>query len=188
MTYYGTPVITDWQKQIIIGTVLGGSSIVKPAKGRNCYLVMRSSNHSWLNFKSQELKNLASQYPFTKEDPTLRWHSNCYPMFNDLHALFYVKNKKTVTMEILDQLRDIGLAIWLGDAGKIHAGAVSINTHKFGKQDSTLISRYFNEVGIENVLTQKRGSHRIKMTTKGTYKFLMITEQYLPDFMLKKFQ
>ena len=34
MTYYDNPDISDWHKQIIVGTVLGGSSLVKPKKGQ----------------------------------------------------------------------------------------------------------------------------------------------------------
>ena len=120
MTYFVSPPVSDWQKQIIIGTVLGGSSIVKPAKGRNCYLFMRSKNKDWLIYKTTELEGFSSQRPFNLEGNTLRWHSNCYPIFNEFYELFYKNGKKIVTMNILDRLRDIGLAIWYGDAGKLN--------------------------------------------------------------------
>src|ERR1700677_3628118 len=109
MTYFENPSISDWHKQLIIGTVLGGSSLVKPKKGRNCYLFMRSADNKWLNYKAQELDALASQRPFTQEGNTIRWHSNCYPIFTEYYEMFYLNNKKCVSMQILDSLRDIGL-------------------------------------------------------------------------------
>ena len=112
MTYFSSPELTNWQRQIVLGTILGGSSIVKPSKGRNCYLFMRSRYRDWLAYKSHELNIFSSQRPFTEEGNTLRWHSNCYPVFNEFRDLFYVDGVKAVKMEILDTLKDTGLAIW----------------------------------------------------------------------------
>src|SRR5581483_2301925 len=147
MTYYDNPEISDWQRQIILGTVLGGSSLVKPKKGRNCYLFMRSADKSWLKYKAEELASFASQRPFTIEGNTLRWHSNCYPVFSDYYEKFYKDDKKVVTMDLLDSLRDIGFAIWYGDSGKLKSGQVLLNTNKFGEEGTKIISDYFQQAG-----------------------------------------
>jgi len=184
MTYFYSPVITDWQKQIIMGTILGGSSIVKPKKGRNSYLFMRSCDEMWLEYKSQELKNFASQKPFTKEGRTLRWHSNCFPIFNEFRELFYEDDVKTVKMAILDKLRDIGLAIWYGDCGKIKKNNVIINTHKFGEKGTGIINDYFNQIGIESEITKEKNNYRILMSEAGSVKFLATIGHRLPTFMI----
>lgn len=187
MTYFENPKITDWQKQIIMGTILGGSSIVKPAKGRNCYLFMRSKHRDWLTYKTAELGGFSSQRPFNLEGNTLRWHSNCYPIFNDFHALFYKNGVKTITMQALDQLRDIGLAIWFGDAGKSKKDTLILNTHKFGQKGNKIISQYFREVGIgKTEIITERKSLRLSFTPDSSKKFLMIIGDRLPEFMQKK--
>lgn len=184
MTYYSNPELSDWQKQIIIGTILGGSSLVKPKKGRNCYLFMRSVNKQWLNYKSAELKQLASERPFTYEYNTARWHSNCYPIFTDYYNNFYHDGRKLVKMDILDTLRDIGLAIWYGDCGKFKNGKVVLNTNKFGEEGTQVISNYFREAGIgETNLTKERKYIRLIFSAGATEKFLLVLANRLPDFM-----
>ena len=184
MTYFTSPDLSDWQKQIIIGTILGGSSVVKPTKGKNCYLFMRSKNRDWLNYKSQELNMFSSQQPFTEESNTLRWHSNCYPIFNEFREAFYVNGSKIVNMEILNELRDIGLAIWYGDCGKIKKNKVILNTNNFGKKGTDIIAQYFNEVGVEcSVLKERKNNYRLQMTEEGSVKFLSIIAHRLPNFM-----
>jgi hypothetical protein len=187
MTYYDNPEISDWHRQIIIGTVLGGSSLVKPNKGRNCYLFMRSADKNWLNYKAGELLSLSSQRPFTQEGNTLRWHSNCYPIFTEYYNKFYGSGKKLVKMDILDALRDIGLAIWYGDCGKFKKGKVVLNTNKFGEDGTQIISNYFREAGIgETSLTKERKYIRLSFSEEATDKFLLVLASRLPDFMHPK--
>lgn len=186
MTYFTSPELIDWQKQIVLGTILGGSSIVKPSKGRNCYLFMRSRHRDWLAYKSHELQLFSSQRPFTEEGNTLRWHSNCYPVFNEFRDLFYIEGVKTVNMEILNRLRDIGLAVWYGDCGKVKNKKVVLNTHKFGEDGTNMIVRYFNEVDIECTVITERKNYRVQMTEEGSERFLMTIAHRLPDFMLSR--
>jgi hypothetical protein len=187
MTYYDNPSITDWHKQIIMGTVLGGSSLVKPKKGKNCYIFMRCADKKWLEYKAYELSPLASQRPFTKEGNTIRWHSNCYPVFTDYYNLFYKSNKKAVNMDILDSLRDIGLAIWYADCGKLHKNKIILNTNKFGEEGTKTIVRYFDEVGVgETNLIKERQYTRLEFSPNATTKFLLIVANRIPDFMHAK--
>lgn len=184
MTYYDNPQVNDWQRQIIIGTILGGSSIVKPKGGRNCYLFMRSANRNWLNYKAKELFSLGSQRPFTQEGNTIRWHSNCYPIFTEYHNLFYINDKKSVKMEVLDILRDIGLAIWYGDAGKLEKDKVVLNTNKFGEEGNEIIANYFEQAQIgKTIPTKERKYCRLVFTKEATHNFLVLVADRLPDFL-----
>jgi hypothetical protein len=54
------PKVTTAQRFLIIGTILGGSSIIKPKKGKNCYLSMRDKDISWLKHKADQLCRLNS--------------------------------------------------------------------------------------------------------------------------------
>lgn len=187
MTYYSNPEISDWHKQVIVGTVLGGSSLVKPKMGRNCYLFMRSANKDWLNYKARELMYLSSQRPFTQEGNTLRWHSNCYPVFTEYYSNFYIDNKKVVKMEMLDNLRDIGLSIWYGDCGKLKKNRVFLNTNKFGESGTETIMQYFNEAGIgETKIVKERKYIRLGFSEAASEQFLLVVAEKLPEFMRKK--
>ncbi len=190
MTYYTSPNFDAWKRQIVLGTILGGSSVVKPAKGRNCYLFMRSRNREWLAYKSQELKDFSSQRPFTEEGNTLRWHSNCYPVFNEFRELFYVNNKKVVKMEILDELKDTGLSIWYGDCGKIKGKKVILNTHKFGVNGGKLICKWLSLAQVDDKaeMSQERGNLRVVLSEAGSQRFLCTIAHRLPDFMHHKLE
>lgn len=188
MTYYSSPKSNSWQKQIIMGTILGGSSIVKPAKGRNCYLFMRSCKQDWVKYKAEELKSLASEHPFTQEGNTLRWHSNCYPVFNEFRDEFYKGDKKKLTMNILDKLMDIGLAVWYGDRGKLIRNKLVLNTGAFGEDGTNLAIKYFNEVGIECNLYKERNKFRVQFTKEGTLKYFATIAHTLPEFMCSELQ
>jgi hypothetical protein len=188
MTYYINPVYSDWHVQIVLGTVLGGSSIVKPSKGKNCYLFMRSTNENWINYKAAELSCFASQNPFNKEKNTIRWHSNCFPVFKEMRDLFYSDKIKIVTPNVLNRLRDIGLAVWYGDCGKLVDNCVVLNTNQFGENGNEIIKNYFIEAGIGDCLITKNriGSFRIQLSEKATEKFLMTVASRLPDFFHKE--
>jgi hypothetical protein len=187
MTYYESPAITNYQRQIIIGTILGGSSVVKPKGGRNCYLLMRDRNRNWIAYKTLELKQLAPlQRPFNIEKHTVRWHSSCFPLFNEFRDLFYKKGKKKVTNKLMENLllRDIGLAIWFGDAGRVQKGKAILNTHQFGKSGTQAVARYFRECGIDCEATTIRCGWRVVMSPEGTIRYLATIAHCLPEFML----
>lgn len=188
VTYYHGPKITDWQRQIILGTILGGSSIVRPKGGRNSYLSMRGKDAYWLEFKSQELKNLASPTPFLieNENKYFRWHSLCYPDFNDLHDQFYAGGKKQVTMDLLNELRDIGLAVWYLDGGKLEKGQISFNTNVYKEEGTKIINDYFNEIGIKATSSVKPSSYRVILSEDGTEQLFKVISYRVPQFMLHR--
>lgn len=180
MTFYKNPAFNDWHKQIIMGTILGGSSLIRPKNGKNCHLFMRSSNHKWLRYKATELEPFSSPNPFNLDGKTLRWHSSCYPIFNDFYNLFYQDKKKTIKMEILDSLRDIGLAVWFGDCGRIVKDKVIINTNCFGLEGNRIIQQYFKEVGFQKTdIFKEKKFLRIRMIEDTARQFMTVISDYL---------
>lgn len=185
MTYHESPLITDWQKQIIFGTVLGGSSIIKQKKGRNCYLTMRGKDLKWLKCKAQELTVIAAPTPWYCSNDYYRWHSVSCPFLNEFYDLFYEGGKRKIEMELLDILRAVGLAIWFIDAGSLKDEHAIINVNKFGKDGADLISKYFSEIDFDNGVINKRGSLRIRLEKRSTKRFMLLIGDYIPNFMLK---
>lgn len=175
----------DWINQIVIGTILGGSSLVKPKKGRNCYLIMRSSNRQWIDYKANELEKFGTkEYSYTGK--SIRWRSECSKFLTDIYNQLYVDNTKIVSMNILDQLRDIGLAIWFIDKGYIKKGTFFLNVNFFDNQSQKTIENYFNEVNLSCTLFKHRKSTRLKFTKESSKKFLMVIGEKLPEFVLNK--
>lgn len=175
MTYSRMPNITDWQRQVIIGTLLGTSAIYKAPKARNAMLIMRGHDQKWIQCKAQEIEEFTSENPYTtyerKGNPYYAWHSKCSPLFNHFQDMFYQENKKIVTMEILNELRDIGMAVWFVDCGEVRDNRVIIPGNE-------IISQYFSEIGIENEMKDKE----IILTEEATNKFIYIVAPNIPEF------
>jgi hypothetical protein len=179
MTHMINPKVTQSQRFLIIGTILGGSSIIRPKKGKNCYLSMREKDISWLRHKADQLKDFASQSPMTIEK-TNRWHSVCYPIFNEFYEMFYENGKRTLKAKDLNLLHVSSLAVWFGDAGKCKGKSVVLNTNIWGKDGTELIVEYFRslEWGAHSFLERK--NYRVKIDEESSEDFLGMVSQYLP--------
>ena len=184
MTHTISPKLFDRQINFIKGTILGGSSIVKPSKGKNCYLSMRHKNADWLRFKATELQNLASDSPITTEK-TNRWHSICYPVFNTFRDMFYMGNERQLDIDNLSLLTDVTLAIWYGDCGHYRKNQVVMNTHIWGESGTKTILEYFGYLNYNPCILTERGSLRIKLDEDSSEKFMRLISPHIPHFFYK---
>lgn len=175
MTHNLNPKISSRQRNIIIGTILGGSSIIKPKKGKNCYLSMRNKDLDWLTFKAKELENLATKEAITKEK-TYRWHSICYPLFLDFHKMFYVNESRFIDINVLNLLQDMSIAVWYKDCGKINKNCIIFNTHIWDKQGTQTICNYFQSLEWNCMMFLERGSYRIKLDEKSSSEVLAMVD------------
>ena len=179
MTHMINPKITTSQKFLIIGTILGGSSIIRPKKGKNCYMSMRDKDLSWLKFKADQIKDLTSQSPMTIEK-TNRWHSVCYPLFNEYHEMFYEGKERVVRTDSLNLLHDSSIAIWFGDVGKCRGDLVSVNTNIWGKKGTETIVEYFKSLDWQCDIVMERKKYRIRLDKDSSKDFLKLVSPYLP--------
>ena len=174
--------MNDDQRQVVLGTLLGNGYICKGKK--NHYLCMRHSVHhlDWLKSKAMELGDLASANPWYEYETTWTWRSRCDSIFVELRKLYYPKDVKEVSMDWLDSLRDIAIAVWYGDSGCL-AGRNSKNaclrTQSFGFKGNKIIETYFNEVGFPCSMNKSRNSFVIVFSVHSTRKFLTMVAPYL---------
>ena len=177
------PSLTLQQREIIIGTVLGGSSIVKPKGGKNCYLSMRCKKGVWLEYKGNELRNLASSAPYTTTDTTYRWHSLCYPLFNEFREMFYEDGKRRLKPEVLDTLCDVGSSVWFVDCGRSRNRRLILNTHIWGEDGTSLIVEYFNAIDCPAEVMREKGYLRVRLTEIGSERWVKIIAPQVPTFV-----
>ena len=190
MTYCSGPKLKDTQRQILYGTILGGSSIIKPEKGKNAYLAMRDNDVLWLSYKIEILKDFfkIDDNTIRKDKNTFRCFSMSYPIFNDIYEIFYPEYIKQVTRELLEVLTDDAWMAWFVDAGKKTKTKVVLRTHKFGEEGTKLIADYFNSLECECEALQPKKHWEICFTNKGAYEFLSVVYPKIPDFLLKNYE
>jgi hypothetical protein len=185
MTYQIGPKFTEKQKQVLYGTILGGSSIIRPSKGKNCYLAMRDKNKDWLSYKVDMLSNFfkIDKNTIKKDKNTYRVYSVAYPIFNDMHNIFYKNSSKIIARETLEVLTDESWMVWFLDSGRRSKRKCYLRTQKFGKTGSETIAEYFRSLDCECSTHQCRGRYEVVFTNNGTVEFLKYITPKTPDFM-----
>jgi len=129
--------ITEDQKQIILGSLLGDGSLTKgdsqQAKYKYSethsikqkeYLLWKRDNLNFLDWRTEEF---LSRYD-KKHQPTekIRIYSNAEIIFEDFYNLKYPELK----IEMIEQLNELGLAIWVQDDGYYNQDSYSISCGK----------------------------------------------------------
>lgn len=178
MTHIINPQINNKQRSIIIGTILGGSSIVRPTKGKNCYLSMRDKDLNWLEFKAKELENLSVKDPITKEK-THRWHSICYPLFNEFESMFYENKKRKLKIEVLNLLQEASIAVWYKDCAALNKNKIILNTHIWGEEGTKLCVKYFNSLEWDAEIYKERKNYRIKFSENSSKEIIKMYEKLI---------
>jgi hypothetical protein len=178
--------IHNFQSQVLIGTVLGGSSLVKPPKGLNYYLSMRSKDDKWLIYKMSEMKEFFPEIKCRKYGNTYRCNSSCNPLITSFYYNLYEENKRKIKMSLLDTLTDTGIAIWFldsgGKTGRNKKNAY-INTTKFGKEGTDIIMQYFNEIELFCNINHDGNRLKVLFSVKGTESLFRIIAHRFPKFM-----
>lgn len=189
MTYQNGPKLKESQKQTLYGTILGGSSIIRPERGKNCYLAMRDNDIKWLSYKIEVLKDFfkIDSQTIKKDKNTHRCYSIAYPIFNDIYELFYQDEEKIVTSEILEILTDEAWMVWFIDAGRKTKRKAYLRTHKFGEQGTKIITDYFNSLDCDCEMHQCRDRYEVVFTNKGACELLTILAHRIPAFLLERF-
>jgi hypothetical protein len=185
--------LTNRQEQMVIGAVLGGSSLLKPPKGNNYYLAMRSKNDLWLRYKMEELESLFHCLNLYQTGVTYRCYSRCCRELTKIRGQMFKNNKRIISLELMDQLmiKDIAIATWyLEGGGKTGRGRKNayLNTTAYGKKGTFEICKYFNEwAGCECNINQNKKRYRVVFSIPGTEKLFKITGYLIPSFMYGRF-
>jgi ubiquinol-cytochrome c reductase cytochrome b subunit len=137
--------LSDEQKEILVGTLLGDASIErsKPThNGRLQFLQTFPAHAEYLTVLYVQFINLAKSAPkvvIRKADKRtgkvysqIQWKSPTYTCFNMYHDMFYVNGKKVVPANIAELLTPRALAYWImDDGGKDSYGATLLHTRSF---------------------------------------------------------
>lgn len=181
--------MTQNQRQVLYGTILGGSSIIKPKRGRNCYLAMRDRDYDWLAYKTSELRPFfkMDQGVIKKDKTTFRCYSVAYPIFNEVHDDFYdEEGNKVVKKEVLDLLTDVAWMVWFVDAGRKSKRKAYLRTQKFGEAGSEIIAEYFNDLDCDCKVHTTRGRYEIVFSNIGAVEYLSTFLHRAPNFILNR--
>ena len=139
--------------------------------------------------------------------PQVRVFTPRHHRVTSAYKKIYVDGRKHMTMDILEKITDIGVAIWYMDDGnaiwrnKTNSGntpllirpqGIQLNTHAYSREDNELISKWFLEK--YNVLfrlyTEKRGNTTFLRSTRKEHinRFVDIVYPYVAQVDCMKYK
>ena len=187
--------ITDWQKQIIYGTLMGDGYSLRGTL-RITHGPKQLSYNEWLYSK---LKTFCNSSPIIKEQKSgfgksvqSRLVTRSVGWISQIANEFYHTNKKTVPSDIITKMGWPGIGIWFADDGSCdnHKGkthSYSFHTCAFTIQECELLISALNEfTGLIWSLVLKSGKYPIiRLNTRSIRddqlsKFAKMIAPYLP--------
>jgi DNA-directed RNA polymerase subunit RPC12/RpoP len=148
---------SPFQKAVVLGTLLGDSSLSRPRKAINYHLACYHSEKQldWLLMKHSWLGQLARpiqlcRYLDKRDGKTRsggRFHTISAPILTELARLLYPEGRKVVTAEYLALIEHpVTLATLIGDDGSWDKAGVEIATKHFTEAENVALSATLNDV------------------------------------------
>ncbi len=156
--------LTSLERQAILGTLLGDSSIGYPnpySKSPRVYSTHGYVQKEWAEHKAAYLHRLNATTRVAKNDgwgdQSICTATACNPALIEIQSLVIKRKKKRVSREWLDGIGDIGLAWWLCDDGSVGNKSMFFHTEGFSKCQNELIAEWFcDNIGRATVCQNKR--------------------------------
>ena len=184
--------LSNRQKEILIGTLLGDGCLEKNGKNVRLRIEHGLSQKDYLDWKYRELQNLIAGKPrlvqnkggFT-EKIYAKWHFSTLSLFelNDYWRKFYFRKKKKIPSNIIEFLKSpLSLAVWYMDDGykRNDCNASRISTDSFSYKENKLLQECLKINFGLNVRLHRKGTFwNIYIPSPELKKFYRIVKPYI---------
>ena len=188
------------QKQIIVGTVLGDSTISKGKTDKNCHLSCQHGpkQKKYAEWKAEKLEGnglVTTCKEYVRKTPNkktgklytmVHLRVNSTPLLNSFRDLFYVNNIKIISRDVLDLYTPLAMAVhFMDDGNRVpDRSTMTIATNGFDLQSITNLRLFlFEKYDIETNLTNDK---RITMRKKSQDLFTNIISLFMIDLFKYK--
>lgn len=201
--YKRTLKLTKFQRQVIIGSVLGDAHIESLNGGRSYRIIFEQSKqheaylmhlyHIFKPFVLSAPKEIEKQ----KGGKTIRFRTITHPAFRFYGQLFYRDGVKCVPKNIHKLLNPVTLAYWYMDDGALkgqNRSGKRLHTEGFDLRHVKLLCEAMNRYGIETSIHRqnrmvdgnKKTYHILYITANGDRRFTPMVEPYIVKEMMYK--
>ena len=181
-------VLSNREKQVVLGTLLGNSSIIFPKKSSFPHLQMRESirkGGNWIRCKAEELKKFSRAKSFVADKDSFRWNSISDQCWQYFYNLCYKNGAKNITAEWLDQLQDYGICCWVLDKGVLSSRSAHIRISRLNQESVANIVEYFKIIDIPVSVKKHGGSTIINFENEQKNKLFKIIGHCFPAYTRK---
>lgn len=160
--------LTNEQKNLILGTLLGDGSIEKRWKNPRLRIDHSVAQKKYVFWKYDILKSIATQEPhiineIDKRSGKLstRWYfsTKAIPELDFFYQLFYQNKRKAIKLGLLDHIiHPLSLAVWLMDDGykRNDCDALRLSTDCFSYREQEILQRCLDKnFGISSKIHKK---------------------------------
>ena len=185
-------ILTEEQKAILYGTLLGDGSIGMQAKEARVSFVQGHGQEEYFDLKCSKFnKILGKVCKESRFDKRINKYLDrysvrtlCHPVFTQMYKELYPNGTKTITREWLNKLTPQSLAYWFMDDGSNNG---TLCTHCFSYDEHLIIQQYFLEVWDINVTIQKNyNQYMIYFPKSEKQKFAKLVKPYIIESMSYK--
>lgn len=191
-------VLSDFQIQVCIGSLLGDMSASRPRNGKNYHLSCYHSEKQleWLIKKQEWLQPYSSQIQLTnytdkrdgKSRKGGRFHTISASAFTEIANLFYTQRGKIIP-ENLSQIMTspVSLACLIADDGSWNGG-ISIASKQFSEKDNQILSECLNQNFKLRTYPYFTGKYwTVKIRSISIERTFEICSPFVPEFLWYKF-
>lgn len=182
--------LTQLQKSLIIGTLLGDVYIRKLKGRKNAFLEVNHSfsQKEYVDWKYNVLKNLTISKPKMRRGNgnriAYRFYTKQLPELTEIMNMFYIGNKKIIPNIKLDPIM---LAVWFMDDGsRSRESDVYLNTQQFNENDQRSLLESLKLLGLYARLNKDKEYYRIRFMKSSIPRLHdLICEHIIPSMKYK---
>ena len=189
-------VLSEYQKAIVIGTILGDGCLCDNWSKTNYRLKMSHSikQQEYVLWKYSVLKNwILTEPKIHEKTKSITIRTISHPELTDLHAIFYQDKKKIIPQNIEDLLSPIALAVWFmddGNAVRHKSGdiyAYNLNTQSFDRPEHQILIKVLRDkFDLHPNINKNNGSLRLYIGVKDKINFANLIKDYIVPSMQYK--
>lgn len=183
--------LTQLQKSVIIGTILGDGYVRIIPKRKNALLEINHSikEKKYVEWKYSVLRNLVKSPPKLRKTNgnrvAYRFYTKQLPELTKLYRLFYRNNKKIIPPNLI--LNRIILAVWyMDDGSKCGNSNFYFNTQQYSLDDQKKLINKLEKIGLKAKLNKDKNYWRIRLVSKSIERFKQLVGDIIIPSMLYK--
>lgn len=193
---------TESQRSIVVGTLLGDGYLRSSGNSNNpSYALVFAhgeKQREYLEWMKDELKPFVlADTPYLHKKtsihnhaPVSSYHTICHSWLTELRKAFYPNNIKTVSLDWLNQVDELALAVWYMDDGSLNKryGTMTFCTNGFTYDEHLLIQQWFLDRWCLPVVIENRRNNQYSIRVNSTVARTLreILRPYIPHCMSYK--
>lgn len=185
--------LTQFQKSVIIGTILGDGYLRKLKGRRNAFLEINHSfrEKEYVDWKYQALKDVAGSPPRIRKGNgkriAYRFYTKQLPELTQFLDMFYRKGKKRIPENF--EIDPLALAVWFMDDGsKCSDSNIYLNTQRFILEDQKRILRVLGKLGLEARLNRDKNYWRVRIVSSSIQRLVELISRHIVPSMKYKIE